>query len=485
MAGKKHSALKVGVIVVLILLVLLVVGAWYGVSVFFRTHFYPQTTINGMSVSLADVENVEDRLGAEAEDYLLAVHDREDRVTYINASDIDYHFESDGAVGRILADQDSMMWFKYIKDSHDYTVDVPVTYDDGKLVALVESMPCFKAENITPPTDAYVEYKDGEGFVLVPETEGNQPLEEQILLDIRAAIDARQSVLRLGEADYVQPAVRSDDPNLTEKLAVSEKYRNMSITYNIEGYEQVLDGSTILSWISIGEDLSVKVNEDMTAAYAQQLASKYNTYADVRSFRTTLGDTIEIGGGDYGWIIDKKAEAAQLLEDIKAGESVTREPCWEQRAFVGGTSDIGNTYVEIDYSHQHMYYYKDGSLVTDSDIVSGNVTVGNGSPDGVFKIIDRKRDYTLYGEDYESDVDYFMPFAYNVGLHDASWRSSFGGTIYRSGGSHGCVNLPYDTAETLFDTVELGTPVVAYYREAVVLTSNNARVSNAYSYSSQ
>ena len=54
MAGKKHSALKVGVIVVLILLVLLVVGAWYGVSVFFRTHFYPQTTINGMSVSLAD-----------------------------------------------------------------------------------------------------------------------------------------------------------------------------------------------------------------------------------------------------------------------------------------------------------------------------------------------------------------------------------------------------------------------------------------------
>ena len=46
-------------------------------------------------------------------------------------------------------------------------------------------------------------------------------------------------------------------------------------------------------------------------------------------------------------------------------------------------------------------------------------------------------------------------------------------------------NLPYDAADTIYKNVELGTPVVAYYREDVKLTSNNAKVSNAYSYSSK
>ena len=191
------------------------------------------------------------------------------------------------------------------------------------------------------------------------------------------------------------------------------------------------------------------------------------------------------GGGDYGWVINKKGEAAQIVEDIKNGESVTREPKYEQRAFVEGADDIGNTYIEIDYTNQHLWYYKDGSLVVDSDIVSGNLNNGNGSPDGVFKVISRQSPATLKGEDYESDVTYFMPFAYNVGLHDASWRSSFGGSIYKNGGSHGCINLPYDAADTIYKNVELGTPVVAYYREDVKLTSNNAKVSNAYSYSSK
>ena len=259
----------------------------------------------------------------------------------------------------------------------------------------------------------------------------------------------------------------------------------MSITYEIEGSEQVLDGTTILSWLTINDDLSVTVDSDMAASYAQQLASKYNTYAATRSFETTAGDTVKIGGGDYGWVINKKGEAAQIVEDIKNGESVTREPKYEQRAFVEGADDIGNTYIEIDYTNQHLWYYKDGSLVVDSDIVSGNLNNGNGSPDGVFKVISRQSPATLKGEDYESDVTYFMPFAYNVGLHDASWRSSFGGSIYKNGGSHGCINLPYDAADTIYKNVELGTPVVAYYREDVKLTSNNAKVSNAYSYSSK
>lgn len=479
---KKKKTMRTGILIGLVSVIVVIAAVYIGIGVYFQSHFYPGTKINEMNFSLSDVETAEEKIRTEAEDYILAVHDREDRITYINAADIDYHYESDSSIGGIMEAQNAMMWPLSIGGTHEYTIEVKTIYDEGKLVEKVEGMECFKEENIEAPEDAYLEYTEN-GYEIIPEKKGNQPLEEQIMLDVKAAIDERQSVLNLDDDDYAQPSVTADDPKLTQKLEVAEKYRNMSITYEIDGYDQVLDGQTILSWITIQDDLSITVDESMAASYAQQLASKYNTYADVRSFKTSLGDTIEIGGGDYGWIIDKPSEAAQIIEDIKNGESVSREPCYEQRAFVTGTDDIGSTYIEIDYTEQHLWYYKNGQLVVESDLVSGNVNNGNGSPDGVFKVITRKSPAVLSGEDYESEVTYFLPFAYNVGLHDADWRSSFGGNIYKGGGSHGCVNLPFSTAETLYNQVELGTPVIAFYREDIKLTSNNAKVSNAYSYS--
>ena len=481
--AKNKKSVKKGLIIGISSVVVLLAAAYAGVGYYFHDHFYPGTVINETNFSLGTADAAEEKIKEDAEDYLLAIHDREDRVTYISGKDIDYHYESDGSIQKVMDEQNSMLWPLYISKDHSHTVNVKLTYDESKLVKLVEGMDCFKEENIEKPEDAYLKYTDN-GYEIVPEKKGNQPLEEQIMLDVKAVIEERQAVLKLNDSDYMQPAVTSEDPKLQEKLQVTEKYKNMSITYEIEGSEQVLDGQTILSWLTINDDLSVTVDPDMAASYAQQLASKYNTYAATRSFVTTNADTINIGGGDYGWVNDKKGEAPRIIEDIEKGESVTREPEYEQRAFVEGADDIGNTYIEIDYTNQHLWYYKDGSLLMDSDIVSGNLNNGNGSPDGVFKIISRQSPATLVGEDYESDVTYFMPFAYNVGLHDASWRSNFGGSIYKNSGSHGCINLPYDAADTIYKNVELGTPVVAYYRDNVKLTSNNAKVSNAYSYSS-
>ena len=138
--------------------------------------------------------------------------------------------------------------------------------------------------------------------------------------------------------------------------------------------------------------------------------------------------------------------------------------------------------MEIDYTNQHLWYYKEGQLLLETDIVSGNISRGNGSPDGVFKIVYKQRNATLVGENYASDVNYFMPFAYNVGIHDASWRNTFGKEIYKTSGSHGCINVPPKKAEKLYKLLETGTPVVAFYREPVTLTAENTRISNAYSY---
>jgi hypothetical protein len=47
-------------------------------------------------------------------------------------------------------------------------------------------------------------------------------------------------------------------------------------------------------------------------------------------------------------------------------------------------------------------------------------------------------------------------------LHDASWRSAFGGEIYKRNGTHGCVNAPFHLAKTIYENIEEGIPIICY-----------------------
>ncbi len=141
---------------------------------------------------------------------------------------------------------------------------------------------------------------------------------------------------------------------------------------------------------------------------------------------------------------------------------MVREPTWSSQAVSHNTPDYGNTYVEINLTAQHLYYYKDGSLIIDSDFVSGRLSQGRETPTGIYKVDYKQRNATLKGEDYSTPVSFWMPFNGGVGMHDATWRGSFGGSIYVSNGSHGCINLPYSVAETIYNNIDAGCCVFVY-----------------------
>lgn len=110
---------------------------------------------------------------------------------------------------------------------------------------------------------------------------------------------------------------------------------------------------------------------------------------------------------------------------------------------------------------------KDGTVVWDAPCVTGNVSKDYTTPAGIYSLTYKEKDRILRGKkldngkyEYESHVDYWMPFNGGIGLHDASWRSKFGGTIYQTSGSHGCVNLPPASAATLYDLLYKGIPVI-------------------------
>ena len=465
-------------------IVMLLLGTYVGMAVYFNSHYFPNTSIGTISAAGKTPEYVISKNKSIADDYLLTIKDRKDNKFQIRGMDISYEYIPTGEEERILNQQNSLTWPININKKHHYELSKSLSYDEEALKSSLQNLELFSEKYISKPTDAYILLDDGK-YELVPETLGNAPIFDQIYKETADALVNEDESITLSDACYQTPDIYSTDSELTKTAEQIEAYSNSEIHYEIDGVDENLTSTDILKMLILGDDGSVTIDQSKIQSFVQHLASTYNTYGDVRTFKTTSGNDIKIGGGDYGWVISKSKEAEQIIEDLSGGKPVSREPVYEQRAIQSGLDDIGNTYIEIDYTAQHLWYYKDGKLQLDTDIVSGSLRTHNGSVDGIYKIVYKQRNATLVGEGYSTPVNYFMPFAYNIGIHDAGWRSSFGEEIYKTSGSHGCINIPPNMAKKLYEQVENGTPVVAYYREKVELTNTAAKVSNAYSYVSK
>ena len=177
---------------------------------------------------------------------------------------------------------------------------------------------------------------------------------------------------------------------------------------------------------------------------------------------------ITIDGGTYGSKMDRKKETAYLLEHlldpgVHTGTPQSHIPRYEREAFCYGKNDIGDTYIEVDMTEQKMYYYEKGVLKLETEIVTGNMRRRMGTPEGVNFVYNKQKNRVLRGPGYASPVKFWMPVKGGIGIHDAGWRKEFGGDIYQTAGSHGCINTPKDKMEELFDCVQIGTPVVMFY----------------------
>ncbi len=180
-------------------------------------------------------------------------------------------------------------------------------------------------------------------------------------------------------------------------------------------------------------------------------------------FRSTKGNLVHITGGTYGNLIDRPAEKAYLYEALAERKTEIHEPVYVQEAKAKGLDDIGDTYVEVDMGEQHMYYYEKGELIIDTPIVTGDMMRKRSTPAMVCFVYGKQRNRTLRGPGYASFVNYWMPVKGGIGIHDAGWRDTFGGEIYKTRGSHGCINTPGEAMKIIYEKVEIGTPVVMFY----------------------
>jgi L,D-transpeptidase catalytic domain/Putative peptidoglycan binding domain len=254
-------------------------------------------------------------------------------------------------------------------------------------------------------------------------------------------------------------------PQLKKEQKLINDFATARIQYKFGEQTEIIDKDLITKWITLKGD-QVVLDEDKVKNYVEELAKKYDTVGSERTFVDSHGELVRVSGGPYGWEIDQKEETSELIALIEQkGTQKDREPVYKQKALVRGANDIGNTYVEVNMSEQKMWFYKDGELIVSTNIVTGNMAKGHDTPTIVGYIYNKVRNTNLVGDDYVAFVNYWMKVYGSIGIHDASWRSKFGGSIYTTNGSHGCINTPYDNVRTIFDNIEIGTPVILFYEK--------------------
>ena len=523
--GKKK---KVGLIIALIILGILVIGiAVYLIYGYLhKDEFFKNTVINSTDVSGMTVEQVENELTKSASAYAIAVTTKEDETFEITADDIEYCYDLDGTVKGI---HDAQTWWKwglaYLPSANSGENHVPINYDEEALKAIVNDWAFMQKENQIAPVDSELVYENDK-YVVTDHVDGIT-IDEDVFYDaLLAAVENGVTVLTVEETGaYLLPEVTSDDPVLNDNASTLNEEANFSITYDMpDGSEKSIDKDVLLTWMSTDEEgryyKDDTVFEEKIAEFVTELSAAVET-SDTSEVTFTSGNPNnkrEVTVPCYisgSWALDVEAETAQLTEEVQNKTTITREPVYSSRLFEG-EGELGDTYVEIDLSAQHLWYYEDGALQLESDIVSGTYTnASRRTPGGVYDLDYKQKDRILRGQkqqvvtevqvpvevvvpgtdpvydeagnliqegtpattviemqtqqkveekyEYESHVNYWMPFNGGIGMHDASWRGSFGGSIYMYSGSHGCINMPSSKAAQLYEMIEKDCVVVCYY----------------------
>ncbi|MCD8104742.1 MAG: L,D-transpeptidase/peptidoglycan binding protein [Lachnospiraceae bacterium] len=446
-----------------------------------QTRMPHRLSIYGVSVSGMTKENAAQKLERVfGETELVFVENGEElyRTTFAEAG-----FSLDGdALREELAEVQSSLLAErgLIEKKRDIEIEYSVLTDEEMLSAALSADHFVVDLERTDSSDAYLEYDAEAGeFVIVSSWQGNVIDEENLRAVLSEAMAEsfetglfEESVtVKIDVNSYQTVTVTENSQELNEKLEQLNQsltnYQNTSIVYTFGSETEALDSDTICSWLEITDD-GVEMDTSLIWTYIDELSAKYNTKYNTRSFTTTAGDTVTLENNEYGYWIDKDAEYTQLCEDLESGTQVEREPVYSDSGLGReGTDDLAGSYIEVSLDKQHLWLYKDYALVIETDIVSGKPVEERETLQGAFSIAYKASPYTLSSEyyGYETDVTYWMPFANGQGLHDATWRSSFGGTRYITNGSHGCINLPLAAAETIYNTITAGYPIIIYSRE--------------------
>ncbi len=493
MRKKEKTTVFKGFVIVVLLLLLLMFAGYFLLALYYRSGFSLNTWINGVYCTGKTVEEVNEELLSQTEAPVVVFSlDSGWDAVYNDTNTVDlremgYECDYRKALRSYMEKQNPFLWVDNILFHRNHEIRPDITYDEAAFrEAFEQSCVLHYSQPINGIYTIGLDEKTG--------WSAYDGLSHQIDLDrafalVKESVAAGQYEINIDSLDCFYDIPATEEQERLRALAQRlDAFQRCDIVYDM-GAEQVpLDPVQTAYFLQyerkevrqgqwelamecpiLDADGQFVLNEEAVRAFVARLAETYDTYGREREFLSTRGDTVTVpGGGTYGTTLDQEAEVSFLMEhllseEVHTGEPRLHTPAYERQGLARGLDDIGDTYIEVDMTEQKLYYYEDGELLLETDVVTGNTSRRMGTPQGVNYVYGKQRHRVLRGPGYATPVDYWMPVRGNVGIHDAGWRDEFGGTIYQTNGSHGCVNTPPDKMAELYDMVEVGTPVVMFY----------------------
>lgn len=432
--------------------------------------FMPNTTIEGVNVAGKTANQAQSLISQHIKNQTINLTDQNKVVSTVKLADAGFTSADKSSITSAINNQNAFVWPLQLMHVANADTSIEVKLDQkssSQLTAYTKKIAQKLNKNRNTGTPATVNVTDGK--VSVKDGKKGNTINAQLLAkEIKNSVATGKKDVNL--SDTYQSATSSDDV-----LKIKSQVKALSTekaVYNINGTNVTIPNSTITSWVTVTKNADgtqkLSLDQSKVTSYLDTLNDKYASYGADVTFKSTKQGTQTVKDGIFGWSIVTTTDAAKLSKNILAGKDFT------EKATISGSGtslkkgELGNTYVEVDKTNQHMWYYKDGKLVISTDVVTGKPSNGNSTPTGVYFVWNKQRNATLKGKNddgssYASPVDYWMPIDYTgVGLHDASWQPQFGGTWYKTHGSHGCVNTPPATMKKLYAAVSTGTPVIVF-----------------------
>lgn len=458
----------------LAVIVVFILTVYFGMSVYYLDRFSLNTWINGYYCTGLTADEALSLIESGDASPTVTVLLSDGTEHSLDMSDVPYTYDYGTLISDLLNSQNSFGWVSGLDKKNEFTVSPQLNVEKDDLINAFYSLD-FVKEEIERTPDYILYYSYSEGKYCYTDNLSDR-------LDYKnAAKDLYDSVMGGSNEFYLDHSVYYTDyyPNEEQSYLINlyseiDNYQNCGLVYDMGAEEIYFTPELALSFLLyndnypiIDADGNFKLDEEKIFNWVDTLCEKYDTLDKVRSFQSTRGDIIEVQPGNYGTLLNKDAEKEYLVQNLLSdelhnGTEVRHIPEYIVSAFSRGVNDIGDTYIEADLTLQHMYYYVDGELVLDTDMVSGDIKTGNGTEEGCFYIENKEEGRYVLGYNFTSFANYWLPFSDDCGINDSNWRDEYGGDIYLTSGSHGTLNVPLEFAQTLYNLVEIGTPVVVF-----------------------
>lgn len=470
MGNTMKKMLRISLLTILCM-IFMTLGGFLALTWYYGRTFVVNTWINGIYCTGMTVEEVNSELVKTVEIPELIIIDEQGQSWPLDLSMADYCVDyTDSLQAYLRRGQNSWLSPNEIVEQHIFP---QMSWNHEKLRDLVADMDWVQAA-LERSTAVEIQVgEDGEEPYVLYDGK-NQRLNIEKLCDyVQQCVENGIYQVQVRQGDcYVDLEDTAADTLQRQRFADLQSFFQSGLVYDMGAELIELTPETLASFLRkdsagcpVWEREELMLSASQIREWVEQLAEQYDTVDTTRDFQTTEGRLVQVAYRTYGTQLDVEAEVEFLAEELlrEREELLVHKPAYLKEGFRRGLDDIGDTYIEVDMGQQRMYYYQDGECLISTDVVTGNARRRWNTPEGINFVYAKQKNRILRGADYATPVKYWMPVVGNVGIHDANWRRDFGGEIYLTNGSHGCINTPPDVMSELYDLVEKGTPVVMFY----------------------